>query len=160
MAIPTDASRRPEPEQQPESPVARRLGYLLKHANLRFADLSGAALAPYGIDGRELAVLVSLDERDPLSQREAAQRLGIDRTTMVALVDRLEGKGLAERRRHADDRRRNVVALTAAGRETLQRASVAAEDAERRFLEPLSAAEARGFRNALRRLIVESTRKP
>src|SRR4029453_10674317 len=107
MAIPTDAGRRPEPEQQPESPVARRLGYLLKHANLRFAYLSGAALAPYGIDGRELAVLVSLDERDPLSQREAAQRLGIDRTTMVALVDRLEGKGLAERRRAPADRGRD-----------------------------------------------------
>jgi DNA-binding MarR family transcriptional regulator len=160
MAIPTAAGRRPEPEQQPWSPVARRLGYLLKHANLRFADLSSAALAPYGIDGRELAVLVSLDEQDPLSQREAARRLGIDRTTMVALVDKLEGKGLAERRRHADDRRRNLVALTAAGRETLRLASVAAEDAERRFLEPLSEAEARRFRNALRRLVFEATKNP
>lgn len=160
MAISTDAGRRPEPEQQPWSPVARRLGYLLKHANLRFADLSSAALAPYGIDGRELAVLVSLDEQDPLSQREAARRLGIDRTTMVALVDKLEGKGLAERRRHADDRRRNLVALTAAGRETLRLASVAAEDAERRFLEPLSEAEARRFRNALRRLVFEAAKNP
>lgn len=46
---------------------------------------------------------------------ELAGRLGVDRTTMVALIDGLERKGLVERRRSARDRRRNVVLLTAEG---------------------------------------------
>jgi DNA-binding MarR family transcriptional regulator len=135
--------------------VRARLGWLLKHANLRLTELNRAALAPHGIEGRELAVLLSLDEREPLSQREAALRLGIDRTTMVALVDELEGKGLVERRPHPADRRKNVVTFTEYGRETLQRAVAAADEAERRFLAPLPAQEAHAFRDTLRRLIAE-----
>src|SRR6266496_756716 len=69
---------------------APRLGYLLKHAHLSYAELAGSALAPHGVDGREVAVLSRLSGPDPLSQQEIARRLGIDRTTMVALVDALE----------------------------------------------------------------------
>jgi DNA-binding MarR family transcriptional regulator len=65
---------------QPGPELTTRLGYLLKHAQL----------ALYGITGRELAVLVVLAGREPASQQQAAQRLGIDRTTMVAILDTLE----------------------------------------------------------------------
>ena len=110
-----------------------RLYPLLKHAQLQLAELIGPALAPYGIDGRELAVLNALADQDPLSQQETARRLGIDRTTMVALVDALEAKGLVQRRPHPDDRRKNLVELTGTGHDTRRRASQASEDAERRF---------------------------
>jgi DNA-binding MarR family transcriptional regulator len=114
-------------------------------------------LAPHGIDGRELAVLTALGGPEPPSQQEAARRLGIDRTTMVALVDELERKNLVQRRPHPDDRRKNIVELTAAGRATLAEAGRAADDAERRFLEPLGKAEAERFKNALHTLL---TRPP
>ncbi len=132
---------------------APRLGYLLKHAHLSYAELAGSALAPHGVDGREVAVLSRLSGPDPLSQQEIARRLGIDRTTMVALVDALERKGLVERHPHPDDRRKNLVALTAAGRETLAAATRALDEAERRFLGPLGEAGAREFTEALRRLL-------
>src|SRR5690242_11885199 len=92
--------------------LGARLGYLLKHTQLRLTEQAGPALAPFGLDARELAVLAVLAAGRPLSQLEAAGRLGVDRTTMVALVDALEGKGLVERRRSEEDRRRNVVELT------------------------------------------------
>jgi DNA-binding MarR family transcriptional regulator len=111
---------------------------LLKHAQQRLSDLINSALEPYGITGRELGVLAAVDDSEPASQQDIARRLGVDRTTMVAFVDMLEGKGLVERRPHALDRRRNVIELTAAGRETLQKALVASSEAERAFLTPLS----------------------
>ncbi|MGW7255142.1 MarR family winged helix-turn-helix transcriptional regulator [Streptomyces sp. NPDC054834] len=135
--------------------LAARLGYLLKHAHLRYAEASAQALAPLGIDGRELAVLAVLAVDVPPSQQEAAGRLGIDRTTMVALVDGLEAKRLAERRRSTEDRRRNVVALTAEGRKVLRKAERTRLDAERRFLAPLRAAEADALVSALRKLTAE-----
>jgi DNA-binding MarR family transcriptional regulator len=147
--------RADRPQTERASPIGRRLGYLLKHANLRFSALSTSALAPFGIDGREWAALVSLHDEDPLSQREGARRLGIDRTTMVALVDELESKGLVERRPHPDDRRKNIVALTAKGRETLVRAARAVGKAEQRFFEPLSQADVLRFKNILRRLVFQ-----
>jgi hypothetical protein len=44
---------------------------------------------------------------EPASQQQAAQRPGINRTTMVALLNSPEGKGLVARYPRADDRRRN-----------------------------------------------------
>jgi DNA-binding MarR family transcriptional regulator len=129
--------------------LRRRLGYLLKHAQLRLHELTAKALAPYGLDGRELAVLTVLGSGEPASQQEAAQRLGIDRTTMVAFVDTLEGKGLVSRRPHAEDRRKNVVELTPTGSDTLRKATKAAIAAEREFLAPLTNPAAEHFRDAL-----------
>ncbi len=114
---------------------------------------AGPALLPYGIDGRELAVLAVLGAAVPLSQQQAADQLGVDRTTMVALVDVLEDKGLVTRRRSPDDRRKNIVALTDAGRRCLKGAGAARDEAEREFLAPLGDAEADRFVRALRVLV-------
>jgi DNA-binding MarR family transcriptional regulator len=111
---------------------------LLKHALGGLTAVITTALAPHGIDGRELAVLQTFAGDTPLSQQQAATDLQVDRTTMVALVDALEAKDLVERRPHPDDRRKNVVELTPAGRTTLRRADAAARKAEHRFLSPLS----------------------
>lgn len=131
---------------------------MLKHAQLRMAELSTKALMPYGINGRELAVLLVLADREPTSQQQAAQRLGIDRTTMVALLDTLEDKGLVSRHPHADDRRRNVVELTDAGQDTLRRATEASDDAEREFLAPLSSQAAQQLRNSLQTIVTHPDR--
>ncbi len=137
----------------PGPDVTSRLGYLLKHAQLRMNELSTRALEPYGVHGRELAVLVMLASNEPSSQQQAAQRLGVDRTTMVALLDTLEEKGLVSRHPDAEDRRRNVVELTKVGHKLLERATKASDDAEREFLAPLGAEAAQQLRDALRILV-------
>jgi DNA-binding MarR family transcriptional regulator len=131
--------------------AAERLGLLLKHAQSGFARRHAARLEPLGVTGRQTAVLIGLDG-DPVSQAELARRLGVDRTTMVALIDELEQKGWVERRTDPADRRRNVVELTGSGRALLDHARWASDEAEREFLAPLSADDARAFRRMLRAL--------
>ncbi|MEV4009383.1 MarR family transcriptional regulator [Nonomuraea angiospora] len=131
----------------------RRLGYLLKHANLRLSELTGPALEPYEIDGREFGVMSVLRTPEPLSQLEAAQRLGIDRTTMVALLDGLERKKLVGRRPHPADRRKNMVELTDHGREVLEAAARAVGVAEEEFLAGLPEEDRWLFRDLLDRLV-------
>jgi DNA-binding MarR family transcriptional regulator len=133
--------------------LAGRLGYLLKHAQQRLVQAAAPALAPFGIDGRDLAVLTVLAAGVPLSQQEAADRLGVDRTTMVALVDGLEAKELVERHRSPQDRRRNIVQPTAAGRDCLRGAARARDKVEREFLAPLGDKAAADFVRALQILI-------
>jgi DNA-binding MarR family transcriptional regulator len=140
-------------DEGPGPELSRRLGYLLKHAQLRMAELTTEALAPYGINGRELAVLLVLAGRDPQSQQQAARRLGIDRTTMVALLDALEDKGLVARHQHRDDRRRNVVELTETGQTTLHQATKASDQAEAQLLAPLSPKSADALRTALQTIV-------
>ena len=136
---------------RPPEEVASSLAFVLKHARLRLGGFTHQALAPFGIEGRELAVLMVLAS-DRLPQQQAAARLGVDRTTMVALLDGLEAKSLVARYPHAQDRRRNLVELTAAGKTVLDSARRASREAESRFLAPLSAADAASFREALRAL--------
>jgi DNA-binding MarR family transcriptional regulator len=148
--VTTQSPERRPSEGGPLPALAGRLGYLMKHAHQRLTDLTGSALAPFGISGRELAVLIAIDDRAPLSQQEVARRLGVDRTTMVALIDDLENKGLVQRHQDPGDRRKNVVILTEAGHVTLRRAGAASEEAGRRFLAPLPGAGAAAFTEALR----------
>lgn len=139
-------------QDQPRPAVHARLGYLLKHVQQRLTEFTAPALAPFGITGRELAVLMSIDDLVPLSQQDVADRLGVDRTTMVTLIDGLEDKDLAVRRPDAEDRRRNVVVLTGAGQATMAEAAEAATAAEQQFLSKLSAAEVATLKAALQAL--------
>jgi DNA-binding MarR family transcriptional regulator len=132
--------------------LSRRLTYLLKRALVDLEELHAEHLGPVGVSGRELAVLLLLDGRDPASQQQAAGRLGVDRTTMVALIDGLEAKGLVARRADAGDRRRNVLELTGDGRAALVRAVRASDEAERQLLAELDDAESAQLRTLLTRL--------
>jgi DNA-binding MarR family transcriptional regulator len=136
-------------EQSATNGPTPRLGYLLKQAHQRFLILATEAIAPLGIDTRQWAVLNYLTEERGYSQGEVAQRLGVDRTTMVALVDELQHKGLVAREPHPEDRRKNRVELTLEGRDVLKRGAPCIDDAERRFLAVLSQAGTRQFRSAL-----------
>jgi DNA-binding MarR family transcriptional regulator len=151
--VSTEAEGASRESRWPPAPLAGRLGFLLKHAQLRLAEISGPALAPYGINGRHLAVLSVLAGGHLLSQQEAARGLAIDRTTMVALIDELERKRLVARHPHPDDRRKNVVELTATGQDVFAKALQASDEAERLFLAPLDDLTARRLRDALRLLV-------
>ena len=109
-------------------------------------------LAPLGINARELTVLLFLAGREPESQQHAARNLGVDRTTMVALLDALEDKRLVARRPDRHDRRRNVVELTDTGRRVLRRATRASDEAERQLLTGFDEADAAQLRALLGRI--------
>jgi DNA-binding MarR family transcriptional regulator len=129
--------------------LASRRGYLLKHVQQRLAQAAEPVMLPFGIDGRELAVLTVLAAAVPLSQQEAAERLSVDRTTMVALVDALETKGLVGRHRSPEDRRKNIIELTPAGHDCLRGAGEARDEIEREFLAPLGDELSQQFIRAL-----------
>ncbi|MGW5190101.1 MarR family winged helix-turn-helix transcriptional regulator [Kribbella sp. NPDC004138] len=133
--------------------MADRLGYLLKHVLAQLTEAQTAALAPYGVTGRDLAVLSAIAAGEPLSQLEVAARLRVDRTSIGDLLDGLEDRGLVERRRSAEDRRRNVVALTPQGESTFASAERIRLEVEREFLTPLP--DGARFREELRLLLGE-----
>jgi DNA-binding MarR family transcriptional regulator len=132
--------------------VRGRLVYLLKYALVELERLHAEHLEPFSITARELGVLLLLAEREPESQQQAAQRLGVDRTSMVGILDALEAKGLVARRPDAADRRRNVVELTPGGRATLEKATRASDAAEGELLAGLGGADAARLRALLDRL--------
>jgi DNA-binding MarR family transcriptional regulator len=133
--------------------VSDRLGYLLKHVLARLTEAQTKALAPHGLNGRDLAVLSAVASGEPLSQLEVASRLRVDRTSIGDLLDGLEDRGFVERRRSPEDRRRNVVVLTELGESTYATAEWIRLEVEREFLAPLRDGER--FRSDLQALLRE-----
>lgn len=134
------------------SAVTRRLGYLLKHAQARLAELAEPLYEPLGVTGRQLALLTLFGDGPAQSQQDGAARLGIDRTTMVALVDELESKGLVRREVAPGDRRKRLVRLTSEGEWVRHTGEVATREAEARLLAPLGD-DAERLRAALHRVV-------
>ena len=133
--------------------VTQRLGYLLKHAQLRLAELAEPLYAPLGVTGRQLALLTLFGEGPAQSQQDGAARLGVDRTTMVALVDELEAKGLVRREVAPGDRRKRLVVLTPEGERVREAGAEVTRKAEALLLEPLSAEDADRLRTALHQVV-------
>jgi DNA-binding MarR family transcriptional regulator len=145
----------PEPADasNPPAELTHRIGYLLKHAQLRFQEIQRDALTPLSLDGRLLAVLVTAEHTGPCQQLRLAEKLEVDRTTMVDLVDRLEASGFVERRPDPNDRRARLIHLTPRGRKTLAAGIAASDEVEAQFLATLTAADQRTFRQALSSLV-------
>jgi DNA-binding MarR family transcriptional regulator len=133
--------------------LADRLGPLLGRAHEAHRADAREALAPFGLSPKGFGALAVLDADGPLSQQRLAERQGIDRTTMVAVIDELEQIGAVERRRDRDDRRAYAVHLTRKGRRLLRSAHGAVVDSEQRFLAPLTAPEQEQLKAALRSLV-------
>ncbi|WP_329057941.1 MarR family winged helix-turn-helix transcriptional regulator [Amycolatopsis sp. NBC_01480] len=112
----------------------------------RVAEREGLAITHH-------AGLVALRDFGPLAQFELADRLDVDRSQVVAVVDRLEQKGLVIRSRDERDRRRVTVALTAEGRKVERRLTNAARRSQKQLLEALSPAEQEDLVRLLRRVL-------
>jgi DNA-binding MarR family transcriptional regulator len=137
----------------PPPAVTHRLGYLFKHAQLKLAELAEPLYAPLGVTGRQLALLTLFGDGPARSQQDGAARLGVDRTSMVALVDELEAKGLVRREVAPGDRRKRLVTLTAEGERIREAGEEVTRQAEALLLRPLSAEDAEGLRAALRLVV-------
>lgn len=144
--------------EKPEGVPARLWaspGFLLSKAADQIENRFAEGLRPYSISPREYGVLASIADEGPQSQHQLGQRLGIDRTTMVNIIDDAEAADLVERHRDPDDRRRYAITLSAAGERLIREVLPAVDDKTHDgYLSVLSPAERDQLRDMLRRLIV------
>ena len=114
---------------------------------------TAAALDSIGLTPPLFAILNFLRERSGAIQGEIGAAMGIDPSTMVALVDELERNGLAKRRPHPKDRRAREIAITPKGRRSLERGRALARAVEDEVLQGLGAGERRELLKLLRQAI-------
>jgi DNA-binding MarR family transcriptional regulator len=88
----------------------------------------------------------------PVSQREVAERTGIDASDVVDLVDRLEKAGHRRRRRDELDRRRYALELTPAGQDAIDRFTLVARAVDEAVLADLDPDERETLRALMARI--------
>ena len=107
------------------------------------------ALKPIELTPRHLQVLDELRQA-PLSQQALAERVGVDPTKLVGLLNDLEGQHLVLRRRDPEDRRRHIVENSQVGEARVDAALAAAAAVEDELLAGLDVEQ----RAQLRELLV------
>lgn len=159
----TRISRRRSPADASGDPVAPEadtslgmlpdlIGYHVRLAQIAiFADFD-EALARWRLSPGLFALLVIIEANPGLRQTRLAQAAHLDRSTLVPALDKLEARGLVERRAAPDDRRSNGLWLTDDARPLLAAAKRAVEAHERTIAAELSPGERSRLLDLLDRL--------
>jgi DNA-binding MarR family transcriptional regulator len=104
-----------------------------------------------------VGVLHAVAALEPVSQREVSDRLLLDPSDVVTLVDILERARLVERRRDPTDRRRYALEITAAGQLAVARLREIAQEANQEVLAPLDSGERSELEALLSRIVAHHT---
>jgi DNA-binding MarR family transcriptional regulator len=129
------------------------LGFLMSHLAEVLRELTTKALGDFGLSPREYGILWRLESHGPLSQRELGDLHQIDRTTVVAVVDRLEAMDLVVRHTDPADRRRHSLELTDSGRARLTASTFVVERVEDEFLVAVGPSERQRLSEILRTIL-------
>ena len=108
----------------------------LRRATRIVSRLFDDTMAPSGLEGTQLTVLVTLSLAGEMSMRKLAERMAVDRTTLTRNLMPLERNGWIESSAGADQRVR-LVRLTALGKKTLEKALPLWEKAQHQVIAEL-----------------------
>ncbi len=97
-------------------------GSVYRHFTETFADLE--------LTQKQVSVLWLIDDHPDIAQADIGRRLQMDRATVMAIINRLQGRGFVERGASRGDRRRQTLHLTTAGHEALVSARACVMDHE------------------------------
>jgi DNA-binding MarR family transcriptional regulator len=111
-----------------------KLGRITAH---RFTE----ALEPFGIRPRHAGALIELRDRGELTQQSLCGQLHLDPTNLVAILNELEERGYATRRRDPQDRRRHLVEVSKKGIAVIDKVSKVMDGVEADLLEGLDPGE-------------------
>src|SRR5215207_2609241 len=113
-------SRWMTPTDLSAAPTAEFAGQLLFRLWRASHTRTAQAFETIGLTPALFALLNVIGAREGAIQQELGAMLGIDRSTMVSLIDQLESAELARRRPCPTDRRAREIAITPKGRRLLQ----------------------------------------
>jgi DNA-binding MarR family transcriptional regulator len=127
------------------------LGYRLRRAQGAMHRHYMAAVEDLALTQKQTATLWLIDGNPGVSQVALAAALGMDRATMMSIVDRLEERGSVIRKRSSTDRRRQELYLTPAGQTLLRKVKTRIAKHEERFRSLFTPAELAALLEALQR---------
>ena len=125
-----------------DAPSRDRLGFLMVTLTRQWRRFVEEQLAVSGLTDATWTPLLHLRAwGDGVTQKELAERVGLDGSSLVRLLDILEGKGWVERRADPADRRSKRIFLTEEGNTAVDSIRATMLEAELSMLQDLDDAE-------------------
>ncbi len=135
-----------------QGPMPGLVGYNCKRAFAAIDPFSDERMAGYLLRATDFAVLNLLYFNPEVSQKQAASGINVSAPNLAPILDRLESRGLVQRRRHVDDKRFQALSLTAEGRRLYVEAEKTALEIEHEATRMLSTAERKQLIALLRKI--------
>ncbi|MCW3846316.1 MarR family transcriptional regulator [Sphingomonas sp. LB-2] len=137
---------------------AQNFGYALARLHRLFHDSLAATLTGTGLHMGHVLILATLRAQrelhgeSTLTQTRLAEATGIEKSSLVLLLDMLEREGWVERGRHPTDRRAHIIHLTEDGARRFEQVGQGLHVRQSANLSVLSAAEQRTMLDMMHRL--------
>jgi len=128
------------------------VGYQLRMAYVAVRRHFETAMERLDLTQKQTGVLWLIEANGGVSQIALANELGMDRASMMAIVDRLEERGLIVRKRSAEDGRRQELYVTARGRKVLSQAKSAIHNHEKWIATRFNSKDLHALVSGLKRL--------
>jgi DNA-binding MarR family transcriptional regulator len=123
------------------SRLTHLVGYAASRASIELKKVFAQYLGPLELKAVEFSILVLVASNPQVNQRQLGQALDVSAPNMAITLDRLVDRGWVERVRSTTDRRAQIIHLTRAGHELVERAETIARTMEDGALQMLSGAE-------------------
>ena len=133
-------------------PLPRLLGYNIRRASQVSWRTYVSSIGENKLRPGLFSLLCLVRSNAGIAQIELGTHLGVDKASIVALLDRLERAGLIERRRSTRDRRRQGISLTESGSGELEALMTQVRQLERHMASRFSKAELDQFLTFLQRM--------
>lgn len=137
------------PEERYDLRILRSIRRIIRSAGLYSHKLA----ALHGVTVPQLVCLMKIGELPPVTIKTLSAEVYLSPSTLVGIVDRLESKGLLERRRSTEDRRQVFLHLTGAGRELIARSPSPLQESLARSVSRLSESDRAGLASALEKIV-------
>jgi DNA-binding MarR family transcriptional regulator len=128
------------------------LGYNIRRAQIALWRDFTRNVADGEVRPGVFSVLLLANSNAGIAQIDIANHLGIDKASVVALIDRLENQGWVVRKRSTEDRRRQEIFLTPAGEKAYKVLKREMIEHEKKFVDRFTEAERKQLIGLLQRL--------
>jgi len=127
----------------------RDLAFLLVDAGRKLNDAYDAQMKPLGLTRSQWRVMAYVSRTPGITQTQLAKNIELSRMAITGLLDRMQAKGLVERKGDVEDRRVNMIHLTNKSRELVSRMNQTAEAVLEGIFAGISPREKKSFGKTL-----------
>jgi len=124
-----------------QSRLTHLVGYAASRASIELKKTFQKHLGPLELKAVEFSILVLVASNESVNQKQLGESLDVSAPNMAITLDRMVERGWVERVRSTEDRRAQLIHLTAKGRQLVERAETIAATMEHEALQVLSEAE-------------------
>jgi|SRR5690348_7161313 DNA-binding MarR family transcriptional regulator len=128
-------------------------GHLIRRSQQIAVAIFMEETAAFDVTPVQYAALFAIRKNPDIDATRLSDLIAFDRSTLGDVLERLEKKGLVQRKPGRDDKRTKLLSITPAGAALLDRMEEAAERAQERILAPLGKAQQQQFMEMLTRLV-------